>query len=95
MVVHLRFPPGRSLRPDGELIDVEIELVAHFGEERGNQLHLRFGNAFPASYRQDCSVAEAVTDAAVMDGLGAEKRLATNLYAGDASSATPLRLRVD
>ena len=74
--------------------DLHDALVAHFGEERGNQLHLRFGNAFPASYRENCSVAEAVTDAAIMDRLGKEQRLTMNLYAGDPLSVTPLRLRV-
>jgi glutamate dehydrogenase len=69
-------------------------LNAHFGEERGNALYHRFGNAFPAGYREERSVAEAVTDAAIMDTLGAERQLAMNLYAGDQTSATPLRLKV-
>jgi glutamate dehydrogenase len=73
--------------------DLHDALVAHFGEERGNQLHQRFGDAFPAGYREDCSIAEAVADTAIMDRLGPEKKLTVNLHAGDASSATPLRLR--
>jgi len=73
--------------------DLHDELVAQLGEERGNELHRRFGNAFPAGYRDECSVAEAVTDAVIMDSLGAEKRLATNLYVGEEQSSTPLRLR--
>ena len=72
--------------------DLHDALIARFGEERGNQLYHRFGNAFPAGYREDRSVAEAVTDAAIMDTLGAENNLAMNLYAGE--SATPLRLEV-
>ena len=48
-------------------------LIAHFCEERGNQLYHRFGNAFPAGYREDSSVSEAVIDTAIMDTLGAEK----------------------
>ncbi len=74
--------------------DLHDALVAHFGEERGNLLYHRFGNSFPAGYREDCSVTEALADAAIMDSLGTEKRLAMNLYTGDESSATPLRLRV-
>jgi len=69
-------------------------LNAHFGEERGNQLYHRFENAFPAGYREDRSMSEAVTDAPIIDTLGAEKNLAMNLYAGDQASATPLRLKV-
>src|SRR5271157_3450516 len=74
--------------------DLHDALVAHFGEERGNELHHRFGNAFPAGYREDCSVAEAVTDVAIMESLGTKKKLTMNLYTGHESSATPLRLRV-
>lgn len=64
-------------------------LHAHFGEERGNQLYHRFEKAFPAGYREDRPMSEAVTDAAIIDTLGAEKNLAMNLYAGDQASATP------
>ena len=63
--------------------DLHHALIAHFGEERGNHLYHRFGNAFPAGYREDRSVTEAVTDAAIMDTLRADKNLAMNLYAGD------------
>ncbi|MBV8899673.1 MAG: NAD-glutamate dehydrogenase, partial [Verrucomicrobia bacterium] len=69
-------------------------LIARLGEERGIQLYRRFGNAFPAGYREDRSVEEAVTDAAIMDTLGAEDKLAMNLYAGDEAGATPLRLKL-
>jgi len=69
-------------------------LNAHFGEERGNQLYHRFENAYPAGYREDRPVSEAVTDAAIMDTLGVEKEFALNLYAGDPASASPLRLKV-
>jgi glutamate dehydrogenase len=74
--------------------DLHEALVAQFGEERGNKLHHRFGNAFPAGYREDSSVAQAVVDAAIMDGVGTQKKLAMNLYASNELSATPLRLRV-
>ena len=73
--------------------DLHEALVARFGEERGNQLYQRFGNAFPAGYREDCSIAEAVADTAIMESLGPDKKLTVNLHAGDANSATPLRLR--
>jgi glutamate dehydrogenase len=74
--------------------DLYDALIARFGEERGNQLYHRFGNAFPAGYCEDRSVTEAVTDVAIIDTLGPEKKLAMNLYAGDQASATPLRLEV-
>lgn len=74
--------------------DLHDALAERFGEERGNQLYRRFGNAYPAGYREDCAVAAAVNDAAIMDKLGTEQNLAMNLYAGAKGSATPLRLKV-
>ena len=74
--------------------DLHDALTAHFGEEQGNVLYHHFGNAFPAGYREERSVTEAVTDARIMDTLGAEKKLAMNLYAGDRAGATPLRLKL-
>ena len=74
--------------------DLRDALITHFGEERGNELHHRLGNAFPAGYREERSIARAVTDAAIIDSLGPENKLATNLYAGEKASATPLRLEV-
>jgi glutamate dehydrogenase len=74
--------------------DLHDALIVRFGEERGNQLYHRFGNAFPAGYREDRSVTEAVTDAAIIDTLGTEEKLAMDLYAGDQKSATPLRFKI-
>ena len=74
--------------------DLHDALIANFGEERGNQLHHNFGDAFPAGYREDRSVAEAVTDTVIMDAMNAEESLAMNLYAGNEQSTAPLRLRV-
>jgi glutamate dehydrogenase len=74
--------------------DLHDALITHFSEERGNQLYQRFRGAFPAGYREDCSVKVAVTDAAIIETLGPEKKLALNLYAGDKASATRLRLKV-
>jgi glutamate dehydrogenase len=74
--------------------DLRDALIARFSEEHGNQLYHRFGNAFPAGYREGRLISEAVTDAAIMDALGPEKKLAMNLYTGDQTSSPPLRLKV-
>jgi glutamate dehydrogenase len=74
--------------------DLHNALVARFGEEQGNALFRRFGDAFPAGYREDYSVSQAVTDAAIMDGLGPKSELAMNLFADDTGHETPLRLKV-
>src|ERR1700736_4873333 len=55
--------------------DLHDALITHFSEERGNQLYQRFRGAFPAGYREDCSVKVAVTDAAIIETLGPEKKL--------------------
>jgi glutamate dehydrogenase len=74
--------------------DLHDALVARLGEERGNQLCRRFEDAFPAGYREDLSATEAVNDALIMDKLGPERKLATDLYAADSDSVTPLHLKV-
>jgi glutamate dehydrogenase len=107
MLIIIRTKPGNVPEFDVREIEKQIvgvvrrwqdhlhdALVAHFGEERGDQLHHRLANAFPAGYREDCSVTNAVTDAAIIDSLSTGKKLALHLYAGDEGSATPLRLRV-
>jgi glutamate dehydrogenase len=74
--------------------DLHDALLARLGEERGNQLYRRFGDAFPAAYREDLSATEAVTDATIIDRLGAERKLALDLYAADSHSVSPLHLKV-
>jgi glutamate dehydrogenase len=74
--------------------DLHDAMIAQLGEERGNQLYRRFGDAFSAGYREDRSAIEGVADAAILDTLGSEKNLAMNLYAGDPASLTPLHLKV-
>src|SRR5258706_2478205 len=42
--------------------DLYDQLIAHAGEERGNELMLSFGRAFPAGYRENYSARAAVHD---------------------------------
>jgi glutamate dehydrogenase len=74
--------------------DLHVALVLNCGEERGNDLYHRFGDVFPSSYQENCSIAEAVVDVDIMDGLAAEKRLAVRLYEDSEPSQDALRLRV-
>ena len=107
VLIIVRTKPGSVPEFDVRLIEKQIAkvvnrwqdelhnaLVAQFGEEPGNRLYHRFKNAFPAGYREECSVAQVVSDIAIIEPLGAENKLAMNLYSGDKASATPLRLRV-
>ncbi len=60
--------------------DLHETLVAQLGEERGNDLYARFGQAFPAGYREDTPVRSAQLDIGMMAQLGAPPALGMNLY---------------
>jgi glutamate dehydrogenase len=51
--------------------DLHALLVEHFGEEQGNRLNARYGQAFPAGYREANDVRGALIDVEMMDALGA------------------------
>jgi glutamate dehydrogenase len=69
-------------------------LVAQLGEERGNRLFARFGQAFPAGYREDHAVRAALVDVEMMDALAAPPALAMNLYRPPAAEPGVWRLRL-
>jgi glutamate dehydrogenase len=60
--------------------DLHDLLVERLGEERGNDLFARFGQAFPAGYREDTPVRAAQLDIGMMEALGAPPALGMNLY---------------
>lgn len=60
--------------------DLRNALIEKFGEERGNALFLRFGNAFPAGYREDFSARAAVFDIEHMEALTDITDLGMSLY---------------
>ena len=60
--------------------DLHDELVEQFGEERGNQLWHRYGNAFPAGYSEAFSAQEAVLDVEKMEEVLTSERVGMNLY---------------
>ncbi len=60
--------------------DLHEALLESAGEERGNALLARYGNAFPAGYREEHDVREAVQDVALMETLTDASHLALSLY---------------
>ncbi|MEO8719391.1 MAG: NAD-glutamate dehydrogenase domain-containing protein, partial [Burkholderiales bacterium] len=74
--------------------DLHGELVKALGEEGGNDLYARFGQAFPAGYREDTPVREAQADIGMMAQLGAPPALGMNLYRPLPAQPGVLRFRL-
>jgi len=74
--------------------DLHALLVERLGEERANRLHARYGQAFPAGYREDNAVRGALLDIEMMDALGAPPALGMNLYRPLAAEPGVLRFRL-
>jgi glutamate dehydrogenase len=60
--------------------DLSDALVEHLGEEEGTELFARYGDAFPAAYREDFTPPAAVLDIQRIERLDPEGDLALTLY---------------
>ncbi|WP_018150607.1 NAD-glutamate dehydrogenase [Leeia oryzae] len=60
--------------------ELQHALIEQFGEERGNGLFRKYGNGFPAAYREEFLPRSAVSDIEKMDALSADNDLAMKLY---------------
>ena len=74
--------------------DLHALLVERLGEECGNRLCARYGQAFPAGYREDHPVRSALLDIEMMDSLDASPGLGMNLYRALAAEPGVLRFRL-
>jgi glutamate dehydrogenase len=74
--------------------ELQALLVERLGEERGNLLHARYGQAFPAGYREDHPVRSALLDIEMMDALGEPAALGMNLYRPLAAEPGRLRFKL-
>jgi glutamate dehydrogenase len=74
--------------------DLHALLLERLGEERANRLHARYGQAFPAGYREANDVRGALIDVEMMDALGAPPALGMNLYRPLGAEPGVLRLRL-
>jgi len=70
---------------------LQAALLEHLGEERGSTLFQRFGEAFPAGYREDFTARAAVHDIEQILSLETGRELAMSLYRP--LEAAPGRLR--
>jgi glutamate dehydrogenase len=60
--------------------DLESALIQEHGEERGNELRRRYGDAFPTAYRADWVARSAVSDIERIESLAGEDGLTLTLY---------------
>jgi glutamate dehydrogenase len=90
-IVHAR--PGQVPTPDVEELehrladaardwadDLEVALIEELGEERGTRLYRRYGDAFPAAYREDYPPRIAVADVDRLERLDSDTDLGMNLH---------------
>src|SRR6266852_4737802 len=64
--------------------DLHAALVERHGEERAGKLFRAYERAFPAGYREEYTVREAVTDIEMIEALAPQPDLGMNLYAPQA-----------
>ncbi|HEY3074966.1 MAG TPA: NAD-glutamate dehydrogenase [Burkholderiales bacterium] len=74
--------------------DLYAALVERHGEERANQLWRSYERAFPASYREEYAVGDAVTDIEKIESLDPERDLGMNLYLPGAAEPGMLRFKI-
>jgi len=74
--------------------DLQALLQEREGEERGNQLFARYGQAFPAGYREDHTPRSALIDLETMEALGEPPALAMNLHRPVGAEPGLLRFRL-
>jgi glutamate dehydrogenase len=60
--------------------DLHAALVERWGEERGNELHHRYGAAFPTAYTESFNVDRALSDIEHIESLADGHDLALNFY---------------
>src|SRR5437879_4279676 len=74
--------------------DLYAALLERHGEERANQLWRSYERAFPASYREEYTVRDAVTDIEKIESLDPERDFGMNLYPAGADEPGMLRFKI-
>jgi glutamate dehydrogenase len=74
--------------------DLEAALVHEHGEERGNALTRRYGDAFPTAYRADWVARSAVADIERMDALAEAGDLTLSVYRPLEARASAVRAKL-
>jgi glutamate dehydrogenase len=74
--------------------DLHAALVERHGEERANQLYGVYASAFPASYREEYAVQDAVGDIDMLERLDPKTDLGMNLHASSRAEPGTLRFKI-
>jgi len=74
--------------------DLHAALLERHGEERANELHRAYGAAFPASYREEYGVEDAVVDIGMIEALDPKLDLGMNLRPGGEAEPGVLRFKI-
>jgi glutamate dehydrogenase len=74
--------------------DLKGALIEAGGEARGNELLRKFGNGFPAGYREEVAARAAVSDIGMMAKLSDEQPLAMSLYRPLEAAPGTLRFKI-
>jgi glutamate dehydrogenase len=74
--------------------DLADALLDRFGEEEGNLLLQRYGDSFPAGYREDYAARTAVRDIELIEAARERNMLSMNLYRPIEASARAFRFKV-
>jgi glutamate dehydrogenase len=74
--------------------DLHAALLELHGEERANQLFRVYGNAFPASYREEYTVHDAVSDIEMIESLDPKTDLGMNLHVSATAEPGTLRFKI-
>ncbi|HEV3105330.1 MAG TPA: NAD-glutamate dehydrogenase, partial [Trinickia sp.] len=74
--------------------DLADALLERFGEEEGNRLLQRYGESFPAGYREDYAARSAVRDIELIEAVYNGKELSMNLYRPIEASPRAFRFKV-
>jgi glutamate dehydrogenase len=74
--------------------DLHAALVERHGEERANQLYAVYASAFPASYREEYAVQDALADIDMIEKLDPKTDLGMNLHAAARAEPGTLRFKI-
>ncbi|MGG1948736.1 NAD-glutamate dehydrogenase [Trinickia sp. NRRL B-1857] len=74
--------------------DLADALLERFGEEQGNRLLQRYGDSFPAGYREDYAARTAVRDIELVEAAHRNETLSMNLYRPIEAAPRAFRFKV-
>ncbi|MCE3237538.1 MAG: NAD-glutamate dehydrogenase [Gammaproteobacteria bacterium] len=80
--------------PSSWIENLEKSLTKRFGENKGKTLYAKYKTAFPASYKDDCTLDIAINDIMKIEQLSPEKRLQIDFHQRPEKTENSLHLRL-